>query len=115
MHTDDNPDLNDEDGRHIHIQVTTTNDVLRQLSQRPVKEIRTDPELIGGLWVDYDGTTIRVYHNVESDKEKPVIPSGMARISLVDLFQDNQLFFGFSAATWNQGDNQDIVAWSFRQ
>jgi hypothetical protein len=88
---------------------------MSELAQRRVSELRTEPGAIAGLWIDYDGTTIKVYHNVESDKEKPPKPSVVATVSLVGLFRNNQLFFGISAATWNQGDNQDIVAWSFNQ
>ena len=101
---------------HIHIQVTV-NDTIRELVEVPVSNIRTAPGTMGGIWIDYDGVTIQVYHKdnitTTNPMEKPSSPTAMATVSLAGLFRDTSLFFGFAAGTWNQGDTQDIVAWSF--
>jgi Legume lectin domain len=109
---DNNPELNDNSDTHIHIQVTS-NETIRELAEIPVNDIRTDPGVIGGVWIDYDGLTMNVYYNGKSDQEKPLKPAAMATVSLASLFRDTRLFFGFTAGTYNQGDNHDIVAWSF--
>jgi hypothetical protein len=66
---------------------------MSELAQRRVSELRTDPGVIAGLWIDYDGTTIKVYHNVESEQgdsllDLPWRPPSRWR----GLFRNNQLF-----------------------
>lgn len=114
--TDPNAEFNDNTLEHIQIQLSRSDGVLEELVESDNATVRTDgPDGFGGLWVDYDGTTVSVYQDARSSTIKPATPVVTAKVNLAELFSGRDVFVGFTSSTWQQADFQDIVGWTMTQ
>lgn len=115
--SDDNswvPHVNDNSGNHIHIQLIKNNGETQELAETGPRVIRTADGVVGGVWVDYDGTTLSVSHNAYGTA-KPSSPILTVDVNLASFFSGKDVFVGFTGATWAEGDNQDIVSFKITQ
>lgn len=59
------------------------------------------------VWVDYDGVTVEVRLNTTNDRNTSSVLLSTA-IDLKSIFSNQQVFFGFTGATGNDSQTQDI-------
>ena len=83
----------------------------------PDIEIRTNKDGFpaGRMWVDYCSDQLfRVYLNATGDT-KPENALVEVLFDLKAFFTGPSVVVGYTAATWSQGDNHDIMSWEFRE
>jgi hypothetical protein len=66
------------------------------------------------MWVDYNGETMRVFVNNQGDL-KPVDAQLEIAVDLTDFWDGRDVIVGYTAGTFSQADNQDILSWSIEQ
>lgn len=62
-------------------------------------------------WIDYDGTTLRVYLN--QDPVQPFQPILTREVDVPALLEQNTGFIGFTAGTGGDWANHDVVYWEY--
>ncbi|RIK83426.1 MAG: hypothetical protein DCC68_03895 [Planctomycetota bacterium] len=100
-------------GTHIAIDLNTS---ATSIAQDPPSNMPGLPRFNDGgvkyVWVDYDGTEMKVYYNTVD--VKPASPNVTAIVDLSAHFGGAQdLFVGFTAGTGGALNNHDIVSWQF--
>ncbi|XP_010443826.1 PREDICTED: putative L-type lectin-domain containing receptor kinase I.11 [Camelina sativa] len=118
LDTVESAEFDDVDKNHVGIDVNSLNSVESASASyfSDTKGKKQSIKLLSGdpiqVWVDYEGTLLNV--TVAPLRiQKPNHPLLSRSINLTDIFPDQRLFFGFSAATGSLVSYQYILGWSF--
>lgn len=79
-------------------------------------DLRTEEDGSGSgrVWIEYDGSTIKVYLNSDGDT-KPAAPiTSHLGFDLSSFFAaSTTTYVGFTAGMWAAGDYHDVLDWTF--
>jgi hypothetical protein len=106
-----NSEFNDPGTNHVAVNLDGS--VAHELSGEFTAEILPlfDDGELRYVWVDYDGTTVRVYVNeVDVQPFQPVVSRD---VDLPTILGQNTAFVGFTAGTGSAVGNHDIIYWEY--
>ena len=107
--------IRDDCNDAIHVMLINTDGTTQELAE-VCRAVRKGKNGVGGLWVDYDGSTLSVFHRATNGNSKPSSPIATAQINLSTFFDSLEaLYYGFTGATGGQSDNHDVLGFSFTQ
>merc|ERR1711988_857347 len=99
----------------IHVMIIHENGTAEELAEL-CRAVRNSASGSGGLWIDYDGNTLSVFHDAYNANTKPFSTIATAQINLSTFFDSSEtLYYGFTGATGGQTDNHDVLGFSFSQ
>lgn len=104
-----NSDFGDDSSNHVGVDV---NGSVSSNAQVAV-DARFDNANLWSAWVDYDGSTLRLFIDPAGGLNRPLDPIIAYPIDIPTIIGQNSAFIGFTAGTGSAWGDHDIVNWSY--